>query len=36
VSYMLLSCVMALVTLPLMHYFRQQRALKAQQARDEE
>jgi len=36
VAYMLLSCVMALVTLPLMHYFRQQRALKAQQARDEE
>ncbi|MCC6208185.1 MAG: MMPL family transporter [Gammaproteobacteria bacterium] len=36
VAYMLLSCVMALVTLPLLHYFRQQRALKAQQARDDE
>ncbi|MGE0373247.1 MAG: RND family transporter [Gammaproteobacteria bacterium] len=32
VAYMLLSCVMALITLPLMHYFRQQRALKAQEA----
>lgn len=36
VAYMLLSCIMALVTLPLMHYFRQQRILKVQQAQAEE
>ncbi|MCC6303345.1 MAG: MMPL family transporter [Gammaproteobacteria bacterium] len=36
VAYMLLSCIMALVTLPLLHYFRQQRVLKAQQAQAEE
>lgn len=34
VSYMLLSCVMALVTLPLLYYFRQQRRAAAQDAEE--